>query len=167
MNLSDYLLKILFSYSGGYKLLRRRLYAPTLPDFGARRRIAEATLRTTLSRLKKRGLVQNKNAVWSITEQGKKYLETKLATLLLPHPIYTESLKKREKNMIIAFDIPEKYRKKRDWLRIELINLGFSPIQKSVWLGPAPLPQEFIKSLEELKLLPFLKFFQAKEIDIV
>ena len=69
--------------------------------------------------------------------------------------------------MIIAFDVPEKYRRERDWLRIELKNLGFAMMQKSVWYGSSPLPQDFITSLDDLKILKFIKFFDVKEHEIV
>jgi len=45
--------------------------------------------------------------------------------------------------------------------------LGFEPIQKSVWFGPAPLPEDFLESLSELNLLPFLKFFRTTEEELV
>jgi len=41
------------------------------------------------------------------------------------------------------------------------------PIQKSVWLGPIPLPKDFIENLSELDILQYLKFFKVKEKDIV
>ena len=69
--------------------------------------------------------------------------------------------------MVIVFDIPELRRKQRNWLRAELVALDFIPLQKSVWLGPAPLPKEFIKYLSETNLLQYLKFFKAAEEDII
>ncbi len=69
--------------------------------------------------------------------------------------------------MIIAFDIPESKRKSRYQLRIELVSLGFKMLQKSVWLGPAPLPKEILEHLKNMDILPHLKFFEVKEKDIV
>ena len=76
-------------------------------------------------------------------------------------------LRPKPKNMVIVFDIPEKHKHKRNWLRLELANLGFGLLQKSVWFGPAPLPKTFIRALDELKLLRHLKFFEARETEII
>jgi len=126
------------------------------------------SLSVALSRLKKNGLVSREGHFWNITEHGKKFLNDhpRLA-VVLRHKKRISAADHTKKNMIIAFDIPERYRKKRNWLRIELINLGFIKIQKSFWFGPAPLPEDFIQSLHALALLPYLKFFIAREKEIV
>ena len=69
--------------------------------------------------------------------------------------------------MVITFDIPETQRKRRDWLRAELSALGFVPLQKSVWFGPAPLPKDFTNTLVDFDVLEFMKFFEAKEYEII
>ncbi|MEK7500771.1 MAG: CRISPR-associated endonuclease Cas2, partial [Patescibacteria group bacterium] len=53
---------------------------------------------------------------------------------------------------LVMFDIPESKRKKRNWLRMNLMAANYSQLQKSVWLGYNPLPESFIKFLDELKL---------------
>jgi len=167
MSLGDDLLTILTSYSGGYKLMRKRLMGMEIPrpervDY---QKLKEQTLRTTLSRLKKRGLVKNETVIWIITKKGKKYLKNKLISKI-PHFKHFKTENKK-KEMVIVFDIPELRRKQRNWLRAELVALDFIPLQKSVWLGPAPLPKEFIKYLSETNLLQYLKFFKAAEEDII
>ncbi len=167
MALGDDILTILFSYQAGYKRMRQSLYGYS--SFHSKMRRSEtnnAVLYLTLARLKKHGLVKKANDVWSITNEGKKYLKRRLNYILPRHQKRNVSPPER-KNMIIAFDIPEKYRRKRDWLRVELIFLEFLPIQKSVWLGPAPLPKDFIENLHSLEILKYLKFFEAKEKDII
>jgi hypothetical protein len=73
--------------------------------------------------------------------------------------------KKRSKNFIIViFDIPERFRKKRNWLRAVLIELGFHIIQKSVWMGNTVIPQDFIDDLYEEKILPYVNFFETQKI---
>jgi len=71
-----------------------------------------------------------------------------------------------EKRLIVIFDVPEFERKKRDWLRIELRSEGFIILQKSAWFGP-PIPYEFANRLRDLGILPYMKFFEAKEADIL
>ena len=167
MSLGDDLLTILTSYSGGYKLMRKRLMGMEIPrpervDY---QKLKEQTPRTTLSRLKKRGLVENRNGIWAITKKGRRFLKNKLISKI-PHFKHFK-IKSEKRNMVIVFDIPELRRKQRNWLRAELVALDFIPLQKSVWLGPAPLPKEFIKYLSETNLLQYLKFFKAAEEDII
>jgi len=117
-----------------------------------------------LSRLKKNGLVQGERGTWSITKKGLERLASALPSVRKRGKVNSRTV---SKSMIVMFDVPERMRRKRDWLRLELVCLGFEMLQKSVWFGPAPLPPEFIQSLNQMKLLSYLKFFEAREADIV
>jgi DNA-binding transcriptional regulator PaaX len=167
MSLTDDLLIILTDYSGGYKLMRKRLTGMEVsrPEKIDYRKLKEQTLRITLSRLKKRGLAENRSGIWAITKKGRKFLKNKLISKI-PHFGHLKTENKKKETVVI-FDIPEIRKKQRNWLRMELMVLGFIPLQKSVWLGPAPLPKEFIQYLSDTNLLPYLKFFKATEEDIV
>ncbi|TAK57498.1 CRISPR-associated endonuclease Cas2 [Patescibacteria group bacterium] len=48
------------------------------------------------------------------------------------------------KTLLITYDIPHNKKIERDWFRRQLKRLGFSMIQKSVWVGQSPLPADFI-----------------------
>jgi hypothetical protein len=166
MNVTEDILYILSNYSGGYKLMRARLHGYTGP-VGFEKKQTHAndnTLRVTLSRLKERGLVKNEDRIWSITKDGLAYLKSLRAKKRRKeYPQHRAG----ESNMIISFDVPEKLSGRRDWLRNELVHLGFHMIQKSVWFGRAPLPKEFIQELHRFNLLTYIKFFKATEWDIV
>jgi hypothetical protein len=56
------------------------------------------------------------------------------------------------KNLIVMYDIPHGLKKERDWFRRHLIKFGYKMIQKSVWVGPSPLPKEFLDYLVEIKI---------------
>jgi hypothetical protein len=62
--------------------------------------------------------------------------------------------------IIVMFDIPEKERRKRAWLRAVLKNLGLKLIQKSVWIGKTKIPQPFLKDLADLRLINFVEIFE-------
>ncbi|MFH0755476.1 MAG: hypothetical protein V1910_02305 [bacterium] len=166
MSLGNDLLIILTNYSAGYKLMRKELMGIKVSQLNKinYQKLKEQTLRTTLFRLKKCGLIKNESAIWIITEKGKEYLKNK--SLKIPHFKYLK-IKDKKRNMVIIFDIPELRRKQRTWLRGELLALNFISLQKSVWFGPAPLPKEFIEYLSEINLLPYLKFFKTIEENIV
>ena len=119
----------------------------------------------TLSRLKKKGLVENTQGKWSISKEGKEFLVLRKRGIKLFPPSKKVS-PKAQKQLIVTFDIPEKKRKYRDWLRLELVGFGFEPVQKSVWFGPA-LPKEFIEYLDEIKLLEYIRFFKVSASDLI
>ncbi len=172
MRISDRILILLSNHPGNYRQLRSLmlgdLYLEDQIDQNKRRRAEikalENSFRVTLSRLKKNGLVKNDGHFWETTRQGKE--KAKKQGQDKKHPSYPP-IPKSDKKIIITFDVPEAERKNRNWLRLQLLHLNFKLLQKSVWLGPAPLPKEFIEDLKYMKLIPHLKFFEVKETDII
>ncbi len=85
--------------------------------------------------------------------------------------IYSQSFlspfdKKAPKNLIVMYDIPNIQKKERDWFRRSLIKFGYIMIQKSVWVGPSPLPKEFLDYLKKIKIGDKFKTFKlAKPYD--
>ncbi len=61
---------------------------------------------------------------------------------------------------IVIFDVPERERKKRRWLREVLRQIGFSLVQKSVWLGRVKIPKNFLQDIKELRLAEYIEIFQ-------
>jgi len=167
MSLVQEILYAVSNYPGGYRIIYDILYDGQPPNRRKNRNL-DNTLRVTLSKLKKNGLLENKNGKWSITSEGEEFLDSKQAHIRRFFSKKTDygSRKDIPKQLIVIFDIPEKQRRYRDWLRIELVSLGFELIQKSVWFGPS-LPKEFIEYLEETKILKYLKFFRATKEDLI
>jgi|SRR3990167_5459023 len=64
------------------------------------------------------------------------------------------------KNLLLIYDIPEGKKKERDWFRRQLKNFDFVMIQKSVWVGPSPLPGEFLDYLKRIGLQKEFKTFK-------
>lgn len=56
------------------------------------------------------------------------------------------------KNLIVMYDIPHNLKKERDWFRRQLIKFDYVMIQKSIWVGPSPLPKDFLNYLKEIKI---------------
>src|SRR3989344_5494766 len=74
--------------------------------------------------------------------------------------------KNAPKNLIVMYDIPAEKKKERDWFRRQLKNFDYIMIQKSVWVGPSPLPQEFLDYIKAIGLKNQLKTFKlAKAYD--
>lgn len=68
--------------------------------------------------------------------------------------------KNAPRNLLLIYDIPESNKKGRDWFRRQLINFGFIMIQRSVWVGPSPLPRDFNDYIKAIKLDKNFKTFK-------
>ena len=72
----------------------------------------------------------------------------------------SEFKKDAPKNLIVMYDIPHTRKKERDWFRRQLVNFDYIMIQKSVWVGPSPLPREFLDCIKIIGLKDKLKTFK-------
>jgi DNA-binding transcriptional regulator PaaX len=121
--------------------------------------------RQMISYLKRDGLIRECSKEGSkflaVTKKGDKRLALikERAKQQLPTPSY--SAEKHSNVTIVIFDIPERDRKKRRWLRSALVNMEIKMIQKSVWMGKIKMPQEFIDDLNKLKMTDFVEIFQV------
>ena len=81
---------------------------------------------------------------------------------VFPSPFSKDS----PKNLIVMYDIPHLQKKERDWFRRHLVRFGYIMIQKSVWVGPSPLPKDFLEYLNKIKIEGDFKTFKlAKSYD--
>ncbi len=67
------------------------------------------------------------------------------------------------RDLIVMYDIPSEKKGERDWFRRQLINFGYTMIQKSVWVGPSPLPAEFVKYVKKIGLENSLISFKLEK----
>lgn len=119
--------------------------------------LKENSARTILWRLQKKGLVDKKENQYFLTKLGSGFIK-----------------KFREKNpekqwdgkwRIVMFDIPEKMREKRNWLRFQLSNSEYKSLQESVFIGKYPLEEDFFKEIINQNLRHFIKLVTIGEID--
>ncbi len=131
-----------------YKIIKERELA----------RYKKESVRVSLSRLNKKGYVFNSSGSWGITTKGQKHYLHAIKNKYIRSPFKKED----EHNTILSFDIPENNRKTRNWLRNQLKIFGYKMFQQSLWLGPGPLPSNFLKKLTELKIRENIKIFKIK-----
>jgi len=115
--------------------------------------------------LKRDGLVEDKNKFLKLTNVGLAKIG-QLSKLVLHRDLPLVSTYKKQPApslKIISYDVPEKFRKKRDWLRSALKFLGFQMAHQSMWYGKMILPKNFVEDLERLELLPFVKIFSVNK----
>ena len=140
--------------------------ARALLGLDARRPRSSAAARHSLSsvlyRLKKEGLVAksgpDKKSQWAITRNGRALLvrraKQKPPLPTLEHPL----LPPADNNVrLVSFDIPEKQRAKRDWLRRELISCDYRLLHRSVFIGRRPLPAELMDMIASLGITQYVQ----------
>ncbi|MFH1162282.1 MAG: CRISPR-associated endonuclease Cas2 [Candidatus Jorgensenbacteria bacterium] len=143
-----------------YQLRERRGECARAKDV----RDARGRFQKLLYKLKKDGLIAAGDGRaagrFSVTKKGR----SKLAKLLerrkrmLPPARY--AAKPANVYTIVAFDVSEKERKKRAWLREVLRNLGFNRVQQSVWIGKVKIPEQFLRDLERLEIVHAVEIFE-------
>ncbi len=119
-----------------------------------RRDISYSVYTQSIYRLGKRGLINTKNDSYKLSSKGISYCEN-------PYNPIREKIKP-ENMVLVIFDIPENKKKTREWIRRQIKNWNFKMIQKSVWVGRGPLPEEFKKRLNILGVKEGVKMFKIK-----
>jgi len=129
-----------------------RLFADTSAIGGAvmedmlRRHQRRRYLKQSLRRLIERGFLRKRDGQFVPTIAGKRFFRR-----------FTTKQKQKErwdgKWRIVSFDVPGGYNRKRNQLRALLHEFGFQPLQKSVWISPNYVADEFWKLIvkEELE----------------
>ena len=159
--------KMLLPYHDSYNALRiggRGFSGNSFNDIAEKRRARNALL-NLLSRLSEEGLVERaEDGGIVITSKGLEHAKIKSPTPPW-FKIYKQSSKPSKNSglKLVIFDIPEKDRIQRDWLRFKLKQLGFRQMQMSVWWGRGSLPEEFIADLEKYIILPYVHILSVSK----
>ena len=123
---------------------------------------AKHVLSSTLYRLRKDGLIAksgpDRKSQWTITLKGKTFLwDATQRKSAPPHLEYAALPPSDHIVRLVSFDIPEKQRQKRDWLRSELLQCEYRMLHRSVFIGNRPLPEELMKEVTSLNLMRHLQ----------
>lgn len=158
MSLVYEILKELCNTSLRYKGVRVNFFG--VPKF---KNYSQNSLSGTLSSLRKAGFIENIDDELRVTPKGQAYMKRKIDSL---KQFSFKFEKDAPKNLIVMFDIPETKKAEREWLRWHLKKFNYSMIQKSVWVGPSPLPKEFLDYVKKIDIKDGLKTFKlAKGYD--
>ena len=158
MSLVYEILKELSTTTLRYKGVRVNIFG--IPKF---KNYSQNSLSGTLSYMRQAGLLESTDIGLKVTPKGQKYVKRKIDSL---KQFNFKFEKDAPKNLIVMFDIPEIQKAEREWLRWHLKKFNYSMIQKSVWVGPSPLPQDFLDYIKTIKIKDGLKTFKlAKEYD--
>ena len=116
-----------------------------------------------LKRLERKHLVGIKRRggreEWHLTAEGEKFARRLKARLA-----WVGRQRWDGKWRLVMFDVPERIRERRNFLRKELFTLGFHQFQKSVWITPYPLPDDFMEIIAELGLGKYFRIVVADAV---
>lgn len=121
----------------------------------------------TLQYLKRQGLIVKKTeargAGWALTQRGiervKRYKTVRTDPFSQANTVF---IKPRGNGItIVAYDISERERRKRDWMRMCLVEMGCEMIQKSVWVAKGMIDEDFMHALRERSLLKNVHIFSV------
>ena len=130
-----------------------------LPQF---KNYSPGSLRGTMSYLIKEDFIKDHDGLY-ITTKGRSYIKRKIDSLKQFNFRFD---KNNPKNLMVMFDVPEPKKAEREWLRWHLKKFNYFMIQKSVWVGPSPLPKEFLDYIKTIGLEKSIKTFKlAKGYD--
>jgi len=124
--------------------------------------IKESTIRSSFYRLRKQGLLYKdpKKKIYYLTDKGKKMaLNIKSRYIASAKPLWDKKFR------IVFFDIPESKKGWRNAIRRELAVAQFHQLQKSVYIGKHPLPEDFYRDLERNNLLRYIFLLTVGDID--
>lgn len=123
------------------------------------------TYRSCVHRLHRAKLIKKDyNSIISLSEEGEKkalfsFIEAESALHKMGEVKWDGGWR------IVFFDIPEKHRRYRDYLRKVLKLVGFKEFQRSIWAYPFPVPG-FLKDLmSEDNIKPHIRFITTNSID--
>lgn len=126
---------------------------------------SKKTVLSSISRLKKKRLIEARGR-YNI------FLTSAGAGKALEAFIEAESLLHAQKKhrwdggwRIIFFDIPEKQRKTRDYLRKTIKRIGFKELQRSIWIYPGQVPMFLRHILSRDGVKEYVRFIITEQVD--
>jgi len=152
----EYLKK--YKYGSHIKYKGVRVGFLGLPDFEYYK---NQTLANKCSSLKTKGFIKEVNGNYFITYKGEDYLNKPIKKIF--NKFTTNKSKNDPKDLLIIYDVPQDETTLRNWLRRQLKTFHFVMIQRSVWVGPSPLPRFFILYLNEVGLKNNIKTFKLEK----
>lgn len=96
-----------------------------------------------------------------LTKEGRKHLATLRKERRENMPGYGYDKSPGKKVVIVSYDIPEKARKHRDWLRAVLKRIGLEAMQRSVWVGKVAVPRRLVEDLALRRMTQYVEIVEV------
>jgi phenylacetic acid degradation operon negative regulatory protein len=143
--------------AGGWMSVARLI--SLMADLG----VDQAAVRSSISRLKRRGMLQARRhdgaAGYELSEEGLAILKEG------DHRIFRQDRATLADGWLLAvFSVPESERAKRHLLRSQLTRLGFGTTAPGVWIAPAHLSEATEDMLRRLDLSGYADLFHSRHL---
>lgn len=152
--LTQTIIKLLFS---GKHASQREMWRQ-INGIPHHRVVSKTQINNAVMKLKQHGWLEKKKIqdkiYYQITREGK--------TSRLIFNSKTFSRIRGRTATIVIFDIPEEKRTFRNFIRRLLKNMDFTMLQRSVFITPYILPEDFYRLLRETKLLEHFLFIEGR-----
>ncbi len=124
--------------------------------------VDEQAVRSSLSRLKRRGIVESERrgsvAGYALSDYARQVLEVG------DRRIFGQRENDVHDWVIVVFSVPESERAKRHALRARLSWLGFGTVSSGVWIAPGHLAEDARAVLLSDGLEPYVDLFRARYV---
>ena len=155
MSIVSEILDELWNTEYNYKGVRVNIFG--IPRFS---KYHKRSLQMTINRLKDKGIIEKEVAGIILSKDGKEYIKKKYDSL---KQFENPGNLSKDRTLLVMFDIPTDKKAHREWLRWHLKKFNYIMVQKSVWIGPSPLPKEFSDYLKNIKLDKCIKTFKLDQ----
>lgn len=112
-----------------------------------------------INKLNKKGFIYLSSDKVKLTKKGLEYLR-----LLDLDAIKIKTKKWDHIWRVVAYDIPDKRKKERDYFRKKLIELGFKKLQESMFVIPYRCKEEIAILAQNLSLSPYIIYLKTDKI---
>ena len=124
--------------------------------------VDEQAVRSSLSRLKRRGIVEAERrggvAGYALSEYARQVLEVG------DRRIFARPEQHSRDWVVVVFSVPESERQRRHALRARLSWLGFGTVSSGVWIAPGHLADDARAVLAADELDPYVDLFRAEYV---
>ena len=125
---------------------------------------SELAIRSAVSRMCSSGLLKARRdarkSYYSLTREGSRLLTEGAQRIFeRKNPQWDGSWS------IVTYSIPERLRKARDTLRVELGWMGYGAMSEATWISPFDLSKEVRSLLKRLDIEEYARFFTARHCD--
>jgi phenylacetic acid degradation operon negative regulatory protein len=127
--------------------------------------VEEPAVRSSISRLKRRGLLDARRvagvAGYALTEVAQEILADGDARIF-----GRRRAEEADGWLLVVFSVPESERDKRHQLRSQLTRLGFGTVAPGVWVAPGHLADEAAEVLDRRGLAGYVELFRGAQLAV-
>lgn len=124
-----------------------------LTPFLSKNRYGRQNVQKSIKRLQDKDLIYLSGEKIKLTKRGREILKRVQVEDIIIHKTEWDGIWR-----LVTYDIPEKYKKQRDYFRTKLLYLGFLEVQKSMYVIPYECLEEIAVFAQSIGVAPFVMY---------